>query len=266
MALSTRREPSCYTKAMKLPFVVPRKAKITGLVLLVLLVLGVIFVAWATHAAPAEQQMLKQAQDEPSVEIVMGKRSITIQPKNQSPTTGLIFYPGAKVAPEAYVAKLSAVARRANIAIVIGRPMFNLAIFSINQANDLKSALPSVTTWYIGGHSLGGAMACQYAEKHQSELAGVMLFASYCAVDISRTSLKVLSISGANDGLVTQAKLDESRSNLPENAYTVAVPGMNHAQFGDYGAQEGDGVAAVADEVAATAMSSTVANFLSPQP
>ncbi len=247
---------------MKFKFSLPHKAKITGVILLALLVVGVLFVGWAAQAAPAEPNALKRALEEPSVVVKNEKRYITIAPKNSSPTTALIYYPGAKVAPEAYVAKLSAVARRANISIVIGRPVLNLAIFSVNQADTLKEALPGVTTWYIGGHSLGGAMACQYASSHSDQLEGLMLFGSYCAADISQTNLKVLLISGANDGLTTVSKLEENQNNLPASALLIAVPGMNHAQFGDYGTQEGDGVAAVADEVAATAMASTVSNFL----
>ena len=40
-------------------------------------------------------------------------------------------------------------------------------------------------------------------------------------------------------------KYDQYRSNLPADAAEVIIPGGNHAQFGDYGPQKGDGEAAI---------------------
>ena len=40
-------------------------------------------------------------------------------------------------------------------------------------------------------------------------------------------------------------KLLENRPNLPASARSEELPGGNHAQFGDYGLQKGDGTAAV---------------------
>lgn len=56
---------------------------------------------------------------------------------------------------------------------------FNLAIFNINAANSVYSKFPDIQNWYIGGHSLGGAMASKYYKNHQNQLKGLILLGSY---------------------------------------------------------------------------------------
>jgi peroxiredoxin len=58
----------------------------------------------------------------------------------------------------------------------------------------------------------------------------------------------VLSISASNDGLATPAKIDDSRGLLPANTQFIVIEGGNHAQFGSYGAQPGDGTASIPAE------------------
>jgi pimeloyl-ACP methyl ester carboxylesterase len=55
--------------------------------------------------------------------------------------------------------------------------------------------------------------------------------------------LPVLSISGQNDGLSTPDAIAASIPNLPSTTTFYEVPGANHASFGEYGIQSGDGVA-----------------------
>lgn len=61
-------------------------------------------------------------------------------------------------------------------------------------------------------------------------------------------TIPVVSISASNDGLATPAKIEESRSLLPADTQFVVIQGGNHAQFGSYGAQPGDGTASIPPE------------------
>ena len=72
-----------------------------------------------------------------------------------------------------------------------------------------------------------------------------MLFGSYCANDLSATDLEVLSIGGSEDGLSTPQKIADASSLLPATTTFVQVEGLNHAGFGNYGVQSGDGVATI---------------------
>ena len=96
----------------------------------------------------------------------------------------------------------------------------------------------------MGGHSLGGVKACQLAE----DAGQLILFASYCATDISETSVDVLSIAGSEDGLSTPQKIADDRHLLPADAELVEIAGASHSSFGDYGLQPGDGTPTISDE------------------
>jgi hypothetical protein len=221
------------------------------------------FAAWARDASPAEPAAYAAATADASVVIGSHDGFITIRPAASVPSVGLLFYPGARVAPSAYVAKLSAVAMGANVQVAIGRPPLNLAVFSIDQADAMRAALPGVTEWYVGGHSLGGATACLYASKHRDSLEGVVLFGTYCGTDISGSSLRVLTIAGERDGLFSLVKISAARSELPAGARLEQVSGMNHAQFGNYGAQAGDNAPTIDDTVARRALVRAVTAFFS---
>lgn len=201
---------------------------------------AVAFLAWALDTAPYEPRAYAAAVADPHVVLESRSGFITLRPAAHAPTVGLLFYPGARVAPEAYVAKLSAVAAAANVQVVIGRPPLNLAFFAIDQADAMRAAVPGVTRWFVGGHSLGGAMACLYASRHPASVEGVVLLGTYCGSDLSRTSLRVLSVSGERDGLFPPEKIAAARAELPPHARMVQVAGMNHAQLGNYGEQPGD--------------------------
>ena len=65
---------------------------------------------------------------------------------------------------------------------------------------------------------------------------GVILWASYPSpvFSLSDKDLKVISISGTNDGLATPAKIEASKADLPPDTDFVAIEGGNHTQFGWY--------------------------------
>lgn len=73
------------------------------------------------------------------------------------PTAGLIFYPGGKVEDTAYAPLMRALAEKGILCGLVKMPG-NLAVLSPNAADGLRQVHPVITDWYIGGHSLGGAM------------------------------------------------------------------------------------------------------------
>lgn len=104
---------------------------------------------------------------------------------------------------------------------------------------------PATTRWVIGGHSLGGVVASQYAGDGHAGVAGLLLWASFPASSIAAAPLTVTSISGGNDGLSTPAKIDAAKPLLPPTTRYVVIPGAVHADFGDYGEQPNDGQPAI---------------------
>ena len=159
-----------------------------------------------------------------------------------SESDALIFYPGAKVEETAYAPLMHLLASE-NMDVLLVKMPFHLAIFGANRANDLI-ARHDYANWYIGGHSLGGAMAANFASKHPEHLTGLILLAAYPTGKIDDT-VKVLTIYGSEDGVLNMKKMEEGRKYLPDHAEEYVIEGGNHAQFGNYGEQKGDGIASI---------------------
>ena len=91
-------------------------------------------------------------------------------------------------------------------------------------------------------------MAAQFASAHGDGLEGVFLLAAYAASDLSQTDLSVNLIYGSNDGVLNRDALQSNEANLPSDSVTEVIEGGNHAGFGDYGPQDGDGDCAIGVE------------------
>lgn len=124
----------------------------------------------------------------------------------------------------------------------------NLAVLDINAADGIQEKFPKVENWYIGGHSLGGAMAAGYVAGQTDDYEGLILLAAYAAKDISQSKLKVLSVYGSRDGVLDREKYTENLTNLPEGRKEYVIEGGCHAQFGSYGRQRGDGEPEISGE------------------
>lgn len=160
--------------------------------------------------------------------------------------TGLILYPGARVRPEAY-APVARILAEAGYLVVIPDMPLRLAILAPARADDVIAAHPGVTRWVVGGHSLGGTAAASWAVLGD-DAAGVVFWASYPGpgTDLSRRpDLHTLTVAGDADGLVTAADLAATTDRLGPDHVEIVIPGANHAQFGDYGPQRGDGEAGI---------------------
>lgn len=192
-----------------------------------------------------------------------GKETVVLIPSKEAAAqldgpTGLIFYPGGKVEYTAYAPLMEALAERGILTILVKMPA-NLAVLDMGAAEVHLAEFPDIENWYIGGHSLGGSMAASYAAEHAEYLDGLLLLASYSTADLKESGLDVLSIYGTEDGVLNMSKYDEYRQNLPEGkpgdedgkaggTAELIIEGGNHAGFGDYGVQEGDGEASISGE------------------
>ena len=237
-----------------------RGRRIPIIALCTVVVVGLGFIAWAASPMLAEPRPLAMAQAQSGFTLTEVADGVVLVPRD--PTgTGLVFFAGARVEPAAYAHKLSGLAE-AGVTVVIARPTLNLALFEFRPLSVFEAIAPPVAQWYVGGHSLGGVAACSYAARNPDAVAGLVLFGSYCADDISATSIPVLTLAGAHDGLSTPAKVAAAAHLLPADAQRVDLPGANHAQFGDYGAQPGDGTSTVSDTEVRDAITVVVSTFL----
>ena len=129
--------------------------------------------------------------------------------------------------------------------------LFHMAFFGMNRAEEIMQEY-NYEAWYLGGHSLGGAMAANFAadyvEDHTDGIRGLLLLAAYPTKDLSTSDMSVVTIYGSEDGVLNMDKIVAGRELMPQDYKEVCIEGGNHAQFGSYGAQKGDGTAAIPAE------------------
>jgi dienelactone hydrolase len=174
---------------------------------------------------------------------------LVFQAEEPSSDTGFIFYPGGHVDFRSYAPLMAELASNGYTSVIVKMPL-SLAVLDIDAADRVRNALPEIANWVIGGHSLGGSMAAEYARTHPGEISGLVFLASYPgnSTDLSQTLLPVLSILAENDGLATSDKINAANNLLPDRTTYLQIGGGNHAQFGWYGEQQGDGVATITRE------------------
>ncbi|WP_168441051.1 alpha/beta hydrolase [Microbacterium sp. K27] len=227
-------------------------------IVLVVAVGGVL--AWTQIGVmAAEPEPLASVRENPAITVTDADQGIVLAPADGRSDLGLVFIPGAKVDPWAYAAILQGLAEE-GITVVITRPWLNLAFFDPRGLDAFTSAAPDIDVWGVGGHSLGGVRACQLADDADA----LVLFASYCANDLSGSGLPVLSLSGSEDGLSTPEKIADARDQLPADADMVEIEGASHASFGDYGPQDGDGTPTISRDEMHAEVTRLTDEFLAP--
>ena len=206
------------------------------------------FVIWAETPLGPMPEALHALKSDDQVQVEQGDWYV-FHPVGQTPGAGVVIYPGGRVDPRAYAPIARALANEGYLAFIVPMPL-NLAVFDPGAAAEVIAAYPEITTWLVGGHSLGGAMAANFARKNPGLLDGLFLWAAYPAEsdDLSGQDLQVVSIYGTLDGLMTSAEVEASSALLPVNTIWVPIEGGNHAQFGWYGDQPGDNPATISRE------------------
>jgi hypothetical protein len=214
-----------------------RRYKVVLGILLSLLIVFVVFVVWAETPPAPMAEAFEALKSDSSVTVSTGSW-LVFTPVSANATTGFIIYPGGRVDFRSYAPSAHAIAAQGYLVVIPQMPL-NLAVFGVN------------TSWAIGGHSLGGTMAAQFAYENPSKTMGLVLWAAYPAsgTDLSKSNLLVTTIHGSNDGLVSTTQIDDSLKLLPSLTLRIEIEGGNHAQFGWYGNQAGDNSATISREL-----------------
>ena len=228
---------------------------ITGFVLVIIFTIGIIYI---NDYYKADYITISNNQRE-TVEVLEPEKGFTAYAPDGEIKAGLVFYPGAKIEYISYAPLLEECAEQGILCVVVEMPC-NLAFLGINRAMKAIELYPEIDTWYIGGHSLGGTMAASCASVHSDIFEGVVLLGSYSTANIS--SIPTVSIFGSQDKVLNLDKYQKNKSNLPEDYSEVVIEGGNHAYFGMYGEQRGDGDATITNLEQIKITASHIINFI----
>ena len=198
--------------------------------------------------------------EDTALEVLAQNNNITVQDNLTAlspsyPTdTALIFYPGAKVEAEAYLPLLDQIRQTGVTCILVHMP-FNMAIFDWDAAEDILPRFPEIQHWYMAGHSMGGAMASQFASEHPEQLDGLILLGAYIYGDYPD-----------DDALTVYGSLNQSvEDHIDYTENIVEIQGGNHAQFGNYGPQKGDLPATISAQEQQEQTVAAIEDFISRQ-
>lgn len=229
------------------------------LICILLLAGGVVY--WSSQTYPASDMAVESLQSDLQVNVNEETGLITFEPVGIQSSRGFIFYPGAGVDHRAYAPALRQIAARGNFVALLRVPL-NLAFFDANAAAGVMERFLEIEIWAVGGHSLGGVAASEFAAKNLASVSGLILWASYPAGDsLAATNMPVLSMYGTND-MAGVERFVQSQSQLPANAQFVVIEGGNHSQFGSYGLQSGDHPATISPEEQWSQVADATAQFL----
>lgn len=213
---------------------------------------GLCFVAWMWFGMQAAGLPEGVLRSDAAVRVSLQSAVRSFDPVPARAGAGLIFLPGGLVEPVAYAPLLKAIAAAGYPTRLVELP-WRCACTAGQEASlfgeiDAVIAGDAETRWVLGGHSRGAMLAARYALGRAQRLAGLALLATTHPkrVDLSGfASLPVWKIHGAADGIAPLASARANSHNLPENTRWIEIEGGNHAQFGYYRYQLGDGSAAI---------------------
>ena len=148
---------------------------------------------------------------------------------------GVILYPGAYVDIRGYVPTLKPIAA-AGYRVVVVRMPFELAIFGIDRAADVIAANADVRRWVLVGHSVGGAMAAVFADRHRDALDGVIIWDSYppSISSLADYTKPVWLMHRATPDGAPPPAFAAQRHLYPRDSRWAAIPGGIHMQFGSF--------------------------------
>lgn len=192
---------------------------------------------YSLNSYQPEKDMFDEIDQLDLIHVTINESNRSIKYTIDNPIKNIIILPGGLVEPQSYQYLASKLAL-SGYQVTIVKPYFNLAILTPNQAKKyLSEELENV----IIGHSLGGVVGNIIA-SNDDRVDSLILLGSYLYQPIE--DVNVLLIRASNDTVLDEQTYIDSLS-LAEGEVEYMITGGNHAQFGWYGLQKGDGTATI---------------------
>ncbi len=243
------------TSMQKNPWTVTRR--LIAMVFVIFLVFGYIQLR---DIKKADSTALAALNSTDTVTATRGDGAYTFTPIPES-KVGFIFYPASRVEYKSYAPLMQRLAQQGIFCVMTEMPL-NLSSLDRSAASIYLKQYPEITTWFVGGHTLGGKTAASYAAKNLDRISGLVLLSAYSGRDLTKSDLPVLSIIGDQDGVLDRSRYESGLKRLPDTAQIEVIQGGNHAGFGSYGEEEKDGTATISEEEQWDKTAQLIADFI----
>lgn len=232
-------------------------AKFLKIIRIAWITFGVLFTLWMANSFRAQGFDRSIVESNQKVTVEETNQFIHFQPNDNQQPTGLVFFPGGMVSPEAYAPMSRAISEQGFNVFIIKLPFGSAPLASqetnvMDQALQIMNANETIQYWVTGGHSRGAAIASRFAFLHGDSFNGLILIGTSHpkeeSFNLSNTGLAVTKIYATNDGLASVDEVEANSQYLPDDTEWVLIDGGNHSQFGYYGSQLGDNAATISRE------------------
>jgi pimeloyl-ACP methyl ester carboxylesterase len=195
--------------------------------------LGMAIATQVRRAAPGPDALIAMRSD--SRVEVSDNDWVVFRPKERTPETGVILYPGANCDVRGYASVLRPLAEHGYLVVDVRMP-FDLAIFARNRALTVKKAFPEISRWVLIGHSIGGAMASVFVHDYPDAVSELIVWDSYPPgfASLAETPVPVWHIHRATTDGRPPASFSERRNLYPAGSTWVPIPGGIHMYFGSF--------------------------------
>ena len=159
--------------------------------------------------------------------------------------TAVIFYPGARVEYTSYAKLMYEISENGYDTFLLAMPL-NFAFLGINKPDSIIEEY-NYSNYYLSGHSLGGVAASMYVSNNPDNIKGLIMLSSYPTKKLP-DDIEYISIYGSEDKVLNIDKYNDSKKYFPDNYKEYVIEGGNHAGFGNYGNQKGDGTSKITSD------------------
>lgn len=214
---------------IKLPVHKIVKKVIAGILIAITTILTILVIYTSSSYQP-DPEMYDYYIVPDTIEVTESSNGTTFTPENYD--VNVILVPGGKVNPESYYFLALEISKQGYQVTVVDTP-FNLAILRPYQGSKF---IEEDKINVLVGHSLGGVVASMIANNND-QIDMLVVLGSYSLHDLD---IPVRYIVGQNENLLDNPAYRDSLSYVSDLDVSI-IPGGNHAYFGFYGKQKGDG-------------------------
>lgn len=220
-----------------------------SLLIILALIIGGGLAFLKSQAYPANQESLQQITAAKQVQNQDQAFYFPANPDKKRLQT-VVFYNGTLVDSQAY-GQLALQLAQAGFDTYLLKTNLDLPILESQAAIKLIED-KHLSQVILAGHSLGGVMAAQNSlSLKKGTVAGLLLLAAYPShkTNLAQAQFPVWSLVGDQDLIIKKDAYEDGKHRLPKNTSYIRIKGGNHAGFGNYGPQKGDGQATITPKV-----------------